>query len=157
MYASPFFAVLRSGLIVGILDITAACAHAYLARGTTPYKVFRYIASGVFGQQALDQNSGLEWAGLLFHFIIATGWTMLFFVAYPKLKILTKNKIYVGFGYGIFVWIMMNAVVLPLSNVPPLVYRLTPTLIGIGIHMGVIGLSISLLANQFYSKRITAI
>lgn len=156
MYSPSFFAAaLRSGLIVGILDITAACVHAYLARGSAPAKVLRYIASGVFGKEALAADSGLEPLGLLFHFIIATGWTLLFFALYPKIKILSMNKVLVGFGYGIFIWLMMNFVVVPLSNVPTGPRNLLHMFIGIGIHLVVIGLSISLLANQYFSKKMS--
>src|SRR5882724_4888439 len=141
------FAIL-SGLIVGALDAVAACVNAYLQRGVSPFGVFRFVASGVFGKEAFTGGWDIAALGLLFHFAIAIGWTSLFFVTYHKLKILQLNKIYVGLCYGIFVWLGMNFAVLPLSNVPPLVYRLVPTVIMIGIHMFVIGLSISLLANR---------
>ena len=142
-----------SGLIVGLLDATAACVNAYLQRGITPAGVFRYVASGVLGKEAFKGGLDIAALGLLFHFIIAIGWTSLFFVAFNKLKVLQMNKIYVGLCYGIFVWLGMNFIVLPLSNVPPLVYRLVPTIIMIGIHIFVIGLSISLLANQYFAKK----
>lgn len=150
---SLFRSVILSGLIVGLLDITAACVNAYLQRGITPAGVLRYVASGFFGKEAFEGGMGMAAMGLLFHFIIALSWTTLFFVLYDKIKVLQLNKIYVGLGYGIVVWLGMNFIVLPLSNVPPLVYRLVPTLIMIGIHMFVIGLSISLLANQFLARK----
>lgn len=153
MNKSIFRSAFISGLIVGLLDAIAACVNAYLQRGITPIGVFRYVASGVFGKEASKGGLGIAALGLLFHFIIAIGWTSLFFVAFNKLKVLQLNKIYVGLGYGIVVWLGMNFVVLPLSNVPPLVYRLVPTVIMIGIHMFVIGLSISLLANQYFARK----
>jgi len=140
-------------LIVGLLDAIAACVNAYLQRGIPPAGVFRYVASGVLGKEAFKGGLDIAALGLLFHFIIAIGWTSLFFVAFNKLKVLQRNKIYVGLCYGIFVWLGMNFIVLPLSNVPPLAYRLVPTIIMIGIHMFVIGLSISLLANQYFARK----
>jgi hypothetical protein len=144
---------LKSGLIVGVLDITAACVNAYLQKGITPGGVLRYVASGFFGKEAFEGGAGMAAMGLLFHFTIAISWTALFFVLYEKVKILQLNKIYVGLGYGIVVWLGMNFVVLPLSNVSQLVYRLVPTVIMIGIHMFVIGLSISLLANNYFERK----
>ncbi len=153
MNQSLFLAAFRSGVIVGILDAIAASVNAYAQRGVSPAGVFRYVASGALGKSAFDGGLGIAGLGLLFHFIIAISWTFLFFMAYDKLKILRMNKVYVGIGYGAFVWLGMNFIVLPLSNVPPLVYRLVPTLIMIGIHMFIIGLSISFLANQYFFKK----
>jgi hypothetical protein len=118
--------------------------------------VFRYVASGALGKAAFEGGLDIALLGLLFHFVIAMGWTILFFFAYEKVKILQLNKFIVGIGYGIFVWLGMNLIVLPLSRIPPLTYRLTPTLIMIAIHMFVIGLSISLLANRFFSQKLLA-
>lgn len=153
MNQSFFFSALRSGIIVGILDAAAASINAYLRNGVTPAGVFRYVASGALGKSAFDGGLGIAGLGLFFHFIIAISWTFLFFLLYEKLKFLRGNKFYVGIGYGIFVWLGMNLAVLPLSSVPPMHYRLVPTVIMIGIHMFIIGLAISFLANQYFSKK----
>jgi hypothetical protein len=144
---------LKSGLIVGLLDGTAACVNAYLQRRVSPPAVFRYVASGAFGTDALKGGTDMVIWGLSFHFFIAISWTFLFYFLYTRIKLLQLNKFYVGIIYGGFVWLGMNFVVLPLSNVPSLTYRLVPTVIMIGIHMFVIGLSISLLANQYFSPK----
>ncbi|HTH57894.1 MAG TPA: hypothetical protein VL728_17725 [Cyclobacteriaceae bacterium] len=154
---SFFQSALKSGLIVGLLDGTAACVNAYLQRKVGPLAVFRYVASGAFGRDALTGGWDMVMWGLFFHFFIAVSWTFLFYFLYTRMKLLQSNKIYVGIMYGVLVWLGMNFVVLPLSNVPPLTYKLIPTVIMIGIHMFVIGLSISLLANHYFSaKRIAA-
>ena len=114
---SLFSSSIKTGLVVGLLDITAACINAYLQRGVTPAGVLRYIASGVFGKTAFTGGWDIAALGLLFHFTIAIGWTTLFFVLYDKVRVLQLNKIYVGLGYGIVVWLGMNFIVLPLSNV----------------------------------------
>src|SRR6185436_2610559 len=93
----------------------------------------------------------MVFAGLFFHFVIATGWTTLFFLLYPRLKFLSWNKYIIGIAYGVFVMFAMNLVVVPLSNVP------NPNtgsvhLPQLFIHMFIIGLPISLLANRYYSK-----
>ncbi len=154
MNQSLFLAAFRSGVIVGILDAIAASVNAYAQRGVSPVRVFRYVASGALGKSALDGGLAIAGLGLLFHFFIAISWTFLFFMTYEKLKVLRMNKFYVGIGYGIFVWLGMNMIVLPLSNVPASAYKLVPTLIMIGIHMFVIGLSISFLADRYFLKKI---
>jgi hypothetical protein len=153
MFTSSFFrSALTSGIIVGILDGTAASVNAYLARGIAPSAVFRYVASGAFGKDAFSMSESVVVYGLLFHFIIAIAWTFLFYALATRIRFLTTNWLPAGLGYGVLVWIGMNAVVLPLSRVAPLVYRLVPTTIMIGIHMFVIGLSISYLASRYFRK-----
>lgn len=46
--------ILRSGLLVGTLDITAASVQYYARTGKSPLNVLRFVASGVFGQAALS-------------------------------------------------------------------------------------------------------
>jgi len=150
---SFFQSALKSGLIVALLDGTAACLNAYLQRKVDPLAVFRYVASGAFGRDALTGGWDMVMWGLLFHFFIAVSWTFLFYFLFTRVKVLQLNKVYVGIVYGVIVWLGMNFIVLPLSKVPPLTYRLVPTMIIIGIHMFVIGLTISLLANQYYSSK----
>ena len=53
MKRSFFASALTAGLVAGILDITAACIHAYLRNGTTPEQVLRGIAGGAFGKESI--------------------------------------------------------------------------------------------------------
>jgi hypothetical protein len=144
-------AILLAGLVVGTLDGLAAITSAYIPREITPDRVFRYVASGVFGKDASTGGTPMALLGLFFHYIVALGWTALFFLAYPKLKFLSWNKYVVGIVYGVFVMFAMNLVVVPLSNVPnskPGSVHL-PQLF---IHMFIVGLPISLLANRYYVR-----
>ena len=144
--------LLTAGFIVGLLDALAASISAYIPRGITPDKVWRFVASGVFGKEASEGGTPMVIMGLCFHFIIAYGWTTLFFLAYPRIKLLSENKYLVGMVYGIFVLLSMNLVVVPLSNVPnpnPGTVQVQQLL----IHMFLVGLPISLMANRYYSKQ----
>jgi hypothetical protein len=148
-------AILIACLIIGLLDGAAACISAYIKNEVTPDRVFQFVASGVFGKEAFAGGTPMALLGLLFHFMVATGWTTLFFLAYPRIKFLSWNKYIVGIAYGVFVLFAMNLVVVPLSNVPnsnPGTVQL-PQLF---IHMFIVGLPISLLANRYYSKQTPA-
>ena len=144
------WSALKSGLIVGILDAIAASLNAYLAGGITPDRVFIFVASGAFGQDAYAGGYSMVWLGLLFHFIIALSWAFLFFAAFPNMKLLQANRILVGMVYGIFIWVMMNFAVIPLSSIVPRPFQLSGSVIMIMIHMFVIGVPISFLANSYY-------
>ena len=145
--------ILIAGLIVGILDAIAASVFSYGFSGASPDKVFRYVASGVFGKDAFAGGLPIAAWGLLFHFIVATGWTALFYLLYPKVNFFSSSKYISGISYGIFIWLMMNKVVVPLSNVPPAPFHFTiRTAVMILIHMFIIGVPISYLANRHYSS-----
>src|SRR6478735_7381956 len=57
-------AILIAGLIIGILDGLAACISAYVQREVTPGRVWRYVASGVFGKEAFDGGTPMAFMGL---------------------------------------------------------------------------------------------
>jgi hypothetical protein len=141
-------AILLAWLIVGTLDITAAIIQT-LIKGGNIIKMFQYIASGVFGKASFSGGLPFAFYGLVFHYCIAFGWTALFFLIYPKMRLLSKNKIITGLGYGFFVWLVMNGVVLPLSNVPQSPIRIFPAVL---ILMAAIGLPLSFMVNKFYSS-----
>jgi hypothetical protein len=142
----------KSGLIVGILDAIAASLNAYISTGITPDRVFKFVASGAFGARAYSESHGMVWIGLLFHFAIAIGWTILFFFAFSKLKLLHVNKILIGMIYGIFIWVIMNFVVIPLSSIGSRPFPFIGTIIMIMIHMFVIGIPISVLTSKYYTS-----
>ena len=150
----PIRSVLRTGFIVGCLDAIAASVYSYALSGVMPDRVFRYVASGVFGAEAFRGGWGTAAMGLLFHFIVATGWTAIFYFLYARVNLASMNKCVVGIGYGIVIWLMMNFLVVPISNVPPSAFHFTwRSMIMIAIHMFVIGVPISYLTGRHYSQQ----
>ena len=151
--SSLIAAILVSGLIIGAMDGIAAIAHAYGLRGTLPSTVFRYVASAVFGRDAFTGGSTMVVWGVVFHMTVATGWTALYFLVAPQLKFAASNKVLAGMAYGLFVWVMMNFVVVPMTRVTVGVIRPSvPTALMILIHLFVIGVPISLLAQRYHAK-----
>jgi len=64
-------------------------------------------------------------AGLLFHFVIAFIFTLFFFLIFPKVKLLQGNTIIVAIVYGIFVWAVMNKIVIPyFTKLDPVIFDL---------------------------------
>lgn len=91
--------------------------------------------------------------GLALHYFIAFSFTIFFFLIYPKLKIMAWNKYVTAFVYGLFVWAIMNLVVVPLSNVTHGTFNLKNAAINAGILIIAIGLPVSLIAQVYYSKK----
>jgi hypothetical protein len=113
----PGTVIVWAALLVGTLDICSAFADYWLATGRGPEGVLRYVASGAFGSAAFTGGNSMIWYGLLFHYVIAAAWTVLFFWLYRKLALLSGNRLLTGFVYGLFIWAMMNLALLPLSQV----------------------------------------
>jgi hypothetical protein len=144
-------AILSISLIAGTLDLVTAI----IVYQANPIRLLQGIASGAFGREAAFSGGVLMSAsGLLFHYIIATSWTTLFFLLYPKFKILSKNAVVTGLLYGVVVWTGMNLIVLPyLSLIPQRAFDLSGALIGMSILMVMIGLPVSILTQRYYSGK----
>lgn len=153
--SAPLRIILQAGLIAGTFDILAAFTHAYLAGGATPERVLRFVASGVFGASAFTSGIWIAVAGLLFHYMIATGWAAIFYMLYPTIRKAPTNWVINGLVYGIIVWTLMNFVIVPLSNTAPRPFKFTQnTFIGLGIIMLCIGLPISLIVQRKYREKL---
>ncbi|WP_339881377.1 hypothetical protein [uncultured Algoriphagus sp.] len=142
---------LVSGFLIGLLDAIAAVGHAYYFSKVGPSGVFQYIASGWFGNEAFASNDLIGF-GVLFHFLIATIWTNLFFVLYKKFSIVRKRILISGIVYGFLLWSSMSFFVIPLSNAPILPFPLIPTIAMIGIHI-LIGLAIAFVSSKTVESR----
>ncbi|MBS1577433.1 MAG: hypothetical protein JST09_19200 [Bacteroidetes bacterium] len=145
--------ILLSGLLVGTLDITAACTDYYIATGKGPGGVLRFVASGVFGQDAFNGNNSMLVWGLLFHFIIAFSFTIFFFRVYPRIKFMQAHPVWTAILYGIFMWIVTTRIIIPLSNTPKGTFVWWKALKAIAILVLMIGLPLSFIARKCFSRK----
>lgn len=90
-----FRAVLQGGLLAGVLDIVAAFV-VYGFRGATPIRILQSIASGLLGAEAFEGGLATAALGGLLHFIIACGWSVVYYVASRKLVALSPRPILSG-------------------------------------------------------------
>lgn len=139
---------IRAGFIVGTLDITAACIQYFIKTGKGPAGVLKFVASGVFGKAAFTDGIAMPLAGLCFHFTVAFFFTFFFFWLTGKIPSLLKTRLLTGIGYGIFVWTVMNMVVLPLSNTPPIPFKILNAAIAASILIICIGIPLAFLKNN---------
>ncbi len=136
-------------LLVGTLDISAALIDSRLRYGTTPLELFQYIASGILGKAAFSGGLPAALTGLLFHYFIASSWTVLFFMLYPRLKIPPSYKIISGITYGIFIWCFMNFIVVPLSRAHRPLFNWNHVIIGALYIIFLIALPVSLILHKY--------
>ena len=143
-------AILLGGLIAGTIDISYACIFSYLRRGTSPVRVLQSVASGALGRSAFDGGARTAALGLVFHFLIATIASAVYYLASRPLRFLVNYAVICGPLYGLCVYLVMNFVVLPLSAIgsrpalPPSVL-----ISGLLIHMFGIGLPIALVVRKY--------
>lgn len=150
--SSTIRAAVGAGALVGVLDAIAACVHAWGFWRLPPARVWRFVASGALGKSAATGGGGVIAVGLLFHFLIAIGWTALFFALVKILRLPLRSAtetIGVGAAYGLLIWLAMNFAIIPMSKIGARPVQLNaPTTLMILIHGFVIGGSIALLARR---------
>ncbi len=152
MKARPL-SILKTGIIVGSFDILAAFLLVLIRTGKLQvFNIFKFIASGIFGKDASTGGLKMIIAGFILHYTIALLFTGLFFWLYPKLNLGSRDKWITGLVYGVLIWITMNIVVLPLSNVVHRPFSLSNALINIGILVLCIGIPLSLFTRRYYQK-----
>jgi hypothetical protein len=144
-----------AGLIAGTLDICTALVQVYLRSGKNPLPVLNYISGALVGKQ----QAGGTWMmilGLLLHYFIAFAFTFFFFWLYPRWNALAKNRFLTAIGYGLFVWGLMNLVIVPLSKISKFPSDPKQAAIAAAILICMIGLPLSFIIGGYYDKRKTA-
>ncbi len=148
----PASLIIRAGLIAGTLDICLAFLYSYIKRGTMPDKVLQYIAATVFKKATFTEPVVACAIGLLIHFAIAMGWAIFFFMIYNMLKLYRLNVLVTAVLYGLYIWTKMNVFILPRWNGKPYVFNAESFVVNAGILIIAIGLPLSILAKQQYTK-----
>jgi hypothetical protein len=138
-----FSAIATAGFIAGVLDL----GQAYFFFGR---RVPFLIAAGLLGRQAFQRGAGTYALGVLLHFFIAFSVAAIYYVASRKLSFMIEYPLVCGLFYGAAVEEVMNLVVLPLSALHTRgPYKLEDLIVGLVVHMVVVGLPISFTIRRF--------
>jgi hypothetical protein len=149
-FPSAAWIVLRIGLIAGTLDITENILFNAF-RGITPKMIFQFIASGLIGiKAALRLGMASVALGVLIHYFIAIWWTLVYYGASRRMRVLVQRPAMSGIVYGGLVYIVMNFVVLPLTRIPhpKAAITLASRVSGVLALLFCIGLTIALLVRR---------
>jgi uncharacterized membrane protein YagU involved in acid resistance len=146
-------AILWGGLIAGILDISAACVTAAILNGRSPMTVLQSVASGLLKANAYKGGARSAAIGLALHFFIAYVWCTVFYLASRQLAVLLRNPVVTGLLYGIFVYLMMYGIVLPLTFHRNFFTSPRIVIIAVLTHMFCVGLPISVIVSRFSRER----
>lgn len=151
---SPFFKTVSiTALVAGTLDIVSAYVYQFIRNGEIPKKMFHYISGAALGlERSMKGGFDVVLMGIFFHYFIAFAFTIFFFIIYKRLKLGDFNTYVVGLLYGLFAWIVMNRIVLPLSKLPHFPFNWQNAVINALILMFMIGLPISISAHKYFKK-----
>jgi len=140
---SALLAIGVGGLVAGILDLLQACI-------LFGWDIPLAIAAGLLGRQAFQGGAGTYILGVLLHFFIALSAAAVYYAASVRLVFLKEHPLVCGLFFGGAVQEVMNLVVLPLSALHARgPYKLHDLILGLVVHMVVIGLPISFSVRRF--------
>src|SRR5215510_2780070 len=114
-----------TALLVGACDYAIGFGVFVTILGAPPLRVLQHPASAVLGPAAYQGGARTAALCVLFHFLIALIWSVAYIVLYrlsPALRRFTSSTaglLVVAVVAGIFIWVFMNTVVLPLSLTRP--------------------------------------
>jgi hypothetical protein len=118
---------IRTGLLVALSDgLFASATGMFIAPYATPFRVFRGVASVLFGRGALDGGTPMTLVGIAMHISVALFWSGLFLIALRNSEALRDalrsrpKSLLVASIYGPSIWLVMSLVVIPaLLHRPP--------------------------------------
>lgn len=143
--------ITKGTIVSGILDALAGIIVYFLMFGYNPIQVLQSITEGIQGPLAFSGGLLAAFAGLLLHFFIAFVCTIVYYVAYIRLSFLHKHIFVNGLLFGAAVWVVMNLLVIPHSNIPVQPFNPTLAFISIVWHMFLVGLPIALIIQKKFN------
>jgi hypothetical protein len=118
----------RAGILTGLSDGLFASVLSVLVFHSTVTRVWLGVASTLLGRSALEGGTGTVLIGLLMHFGVAFGWSLVFLtlvLQWPWIRRVLASRygvIKVAAMYGPFIWLVMSLVVIPLLvHRPPVI------------------------------------
>ena len=140
---NALLAIAVGGGIAGTLDLLQACI-------LFGWGIPLAIAGGLLGRQAFQGGMGTYVLGVVLHFFIACSAAAVYYGASRKLGFMKEHPLVCGLFFGAAVEEVMRLVVLPLSALHARgPYKLHDLILGLLVHMVVVGLPISFSVRRF--------
>lgn len=108
--------VVATGLAIALVDTILFTAF-WWPQGVSPDRIFRGIAAGLFGDDAMTGGAEMVVAGIVLHAVNATLFVAIYERVARVLPALRRNPLLWGPPYGLVVYAGMNFVVIPLSRI----------------------------------------
>ena len=150
--------ILYAAVLVGVLDITAACINLGVAYGFGPLRVLKGVAGGLLGRSAVEGGFSTAALGLLMHFTMAMTVAAIFYALSRRLPLPQKlsGVVAVGLLYGAAVFAVNNFATAPFLSWVRSLYLHTPISFKppmgwsqLVIHLFCVGLPIALVMHRY--------
>jgi hypothetical protein len=118
---TPARSILLGGLISGTIDFFYATGKRLNAGGSVE-ALWKGVASGLLGQTARDGGLGMAILGVVLHFTICLGAAVVFYLIARKVSFVKKQWLLSAVLFGFAFLLVMNYVILPLSQIGRPIY-----------------------------------
>jgi hypothetical protein len=140
---NALLAIAVGGGIAGTLDLLQACI-------LFGWDIPLVIAGGLLGREAFHGGVGTYVLGVALHFFIACSAAAVYYAASRRLTFMKDHPLVCGLFFGAAVEEVMKLIVLPLSALHSRgPYKLHELILGLLVHMVVVGLPISFSVRRF--------
>ncbi|HKD43534.1 MAG TPA: hypothetical protein VKB87_24855 [Myxococcaceae bacterium] len=120
---APISRLLAAATVVSVLDgAFAVVLYVYVLRLCSAAQLMQSIAGALLGRAAFRGGAATVALGLGLHFAVAAGWTLVYAAlraASGRLRELTattRGALIVGAVLGVFIWLAMDLLIVPLSR-----------------------------------------
>lgn len=136
-------------LALATADLLFACAYWHALYGVPPARILQNIASGLLGKRAFVGGNGSVLLGAWLHYAIMGVMVAVYYLAARRMRALVERPWLYGVLYGAVLYVVMNLVVVPLSDAPktPFVWSWVGS--SMVVHV-LIGLVIALSAKRAF-------
>jgi uncharacterized membrane protein YagU involved in acid resistance len=144
------------GLIAGTLDIVYANTYWGLTQHVPAQRILHSVASGLIGREAaLAGGAATASLGLFLHYFIALVMAAVYAVAARKLDWMRRHPWLASTVYGLWLFVAMNFIVVPLSRagakgLPPDVLWIV---LSVAVHIAFVAWPIAWAVNRALSSQ----
>ncbi|MDR7099633.1 hypothetical protein J2X04_002014 [Lysobacter niabensis] len=110
--------VLCGGLAIAATDFIY-CLLFWSPQGVAPARLLQGIAAGALGKAAFHGGIATALLGAGLQWFIGCCFVLAYAVVAPHLTLLLRHPRRYGIAYGLLLYLVMNAIVVPLSAAPP--------------------------------------
>ncbi|GAA0644929.1 hypothetical protein [Brevundimonas lenta] len=119
MLKSGFGAQARAAVLAGLAGGAADILTAFVIyRPASPVQILQAVASGLLGPASFRGGMTSAAIGGVAHFAISIIFGAMFVIAAGQAPVLLRRPVLSGLSFGVFVYGVMNAIVVPLSMAP---------------------------------------
>lgn len=146
-------AAVLAGIAGGAADILTAFV---IYRPAPPMRILQAVGSGLLGAASFKGGVGSAAVGLIAHFVIAILFAAIFIAAALQAPVALRKPVLAGLLFGVTVYGVMNAIVVPLSLSPPRPVPSAPDMIALGLMAhAFFGVALALVAARMLRGTVT--